>query len=169
MPRPEPGTFAAYYTNYIAKVKEDELLPAFDVQQNLMEDFFRGISEEKANYAYAPGKWTIKELLQHVIDTERVFSYRAMCIARGEKQSLPGFDENEYAATSKANDRHWNDMLEEMISVRLSSRLLFSSFDDEQLTKTGTANNNKLGVLAAGYIILGHVYHHVQILQERYL
>lgn len=169
MSRPATGTYAEYYTNYIALVKENELTGAFAAQQHLIDDFLASIQEESGNYAYETGKWSVKELLLHVIDTERVFGYRAMCFARGEKQSLPGFDENEYAAASKANKQSLKDIVNQLKLVRASTIALFGSFDEEQLAAGGRANNNPLTVNSAGFIILGHLYHHVNILKERYL
>lgn len=119
-------------------------------------------------FAYAAGKWTLKELLQHVTDTERVFIYRAMCVARGEKQSLPGFDEDMYAANSNANARSWKSLAEEFLAVRQSSRLLFESFTEEMLNQSGTANNRPIHVNAIGFILVGHALHHMHIARERY-
>ena len=169
MSRPASSSYAAYYTNYIALVKEDDLMEGFRAQQQQIDTFLASITEEQSTQAYAPGKWTIKELMLHIIDTERVFGYRAMCFARGEKQSLPGFDENEFAAASKAVQLSWKDLLTQLQTLRASSISLFAGFDEEQLNASGKANNNPLSVRAAGFIILGHLYHHVNILKERYL
>ncbi len=127
------------------------------------------IPVEKADYAYAEGKWTLKELLQHCIDTERIMVYRALCIARGEKQSLPGFDENSYAAASNANIRTWEGLVEEMQLVRKSTILMFDSFNEEQLQQRGSANNHPITCNALGFIIAGHFLHHERIVKERYL
>jgi hypothetical protein len=126
------------------------------------------ISNEKAGYAYSPGKWTIRQLLQHTIDTERIFSYRALCISRGEKKSLPGFDENAFAEVAEASNRHLTDLKEEMLCVRQSSVLLFQSFTDDMLRTSGLVNNNPVTVLAIGFMIIGHWRHHAGILRERY-
>jgi hypothetical protein len=126
------------------------------------------IPAEKVNYAYAEGKWTIKQMLQHVIDTERIFAYRALAIARKEPASLLGFDENEYAKNGTAAHRNWKDMLIEWRVVRQSTNLLFASFTEEQLKLTGTANGNPISVNAIGFILFGHALHHLHILKERY-
>lgn len=169
MPRPQPGTYLDYYSNYINLVKEDNLQDAFENQQHVVDTFFRGISEARSCTAYAEGKWTIKELLQHVIDTERILAYRALSFARGESQQLPGFDENEYAVASDANHRTWDSLCEELSVVRKSTRILFDSFTDKMLSAQGHANKHIMAVLAAGFIITGHLYHHMNITRERYL
>jgi hypothetical protein len=107
--------------------------------------------------------------MQHLIDSERIFIYRALCFARKEKISLPGFEEDEYAANSAANKRSWKSLVEEFSAVRKSTELLFSSFSEEALASTGSANNNLISVESIGFIILGHFYHHKKVLEERYL
>ena len=169
MPRPIEGSFQPYTSVYISKVKEDNVADAFKNQHQLITDFFENIPESKATYAYAPGKWTLKELLQHMIDTERIFAYRAVCIARKETQNLPGFDENEYVQNSHANTRNWKSLLEELKLVRQSTEILFSSFSEETLQQTGIANNNSIALNTIVFIAVGHIYHHVEIIKERYL
>ncbi len=169
MPKPISGTYPPYFETYIKLVGEEELILAFREQHTLIDDFFSAIPPEKADHAYAPGKWTLKELLQHIIDTERIFNYRALAFARHEKTSLPGFDENEYAAHSKAVVRQWQTLCEELKAVRKSTLFLFESFDEETLLISGTANENLITVKALGYAIVGHIYHHKRIIEERYL
>ena len=169
MPKPIEGTFPPYFSTYIDKVKEDNVTDAFRNQQAVVNDFFDGIPAEKTNEGYAPGKWTLKELLQHIIDAERIFAYRSLCIARKEALSLPGFDENEYAANSQANSRSWKSIIEEMKQVRRSTELLFESFSDEMINQSGLSNNNKITVNALGFIVAGHLVHHVAVIKERYL
>jgi len=168
MPIPVKGSYPAYYEKYIDQIIETNVMDAIHAQQDNIEKFLQSVSEEKSMFAYAEGKWTLKELLQHVTDTERVFIYRAMCVARGEKQSLPGFDEDMYAANSNANARSWKSLAEEFLAVRLSSRLLFESFTEEMLNQSGTANNKPIHVNAIGFILVGHALHHMQIARERY-
>jgi hypothetical protein len=169
MPRPDLSRIATFYHNYINQVPQDGVLEAI----HELGDEFIGLMEsmppEKYDHAYAPGKWTLKEVFQHIIDTERIMSYRALCMARKETQSLPGFDENDYAANSRAGNRHWDDMTEEFRLVRKASAYLFRSFDEEQLESAGTTNNNPLYVLGLGFIIAGHCQHHLNIIKERYL
>lgn len=169
MARPDLSRVPEWFHRYIAQVEGDDLLPELTQQQSSFIQFLENLPADKRDYRYGPDKWTIKEVLQHIIDTERVFDYRALCIARGEQQSLPGFDENEYAANSKAQKRNWNDMLEEFKAVRRSTEIMFASFDNEQLEAAGISNKNPIYVLAIGFIIAGHVTHHLNVIKERYL
>lgn len=167
--RPDLNRVPQFYHRYINHVPENDLMEAFRVQSAAMLSFLESIPAEKVEYRYAEGKWTIKEVLQHVIDAERIFAYRALCFARKDQTSLPSFDENLYADTSKANARDWKNLVEEFAIVRRSSEYLFGSFDAEQLDSTGVANNNPVYVLGVGYITVGHALHHVKVLKERYL
>lgn len=169
MSKPTPNDYPQFYANYINLIKDENLLTAFAAQAHIVEHFFANITEEKSCLNYAPGKWTLKELLQHIIDTERIFMYRALCIARNEQQSLPGFEENEYAAASQANERTWDDLCKEMSITRKSIQLLFISFTDEMMQKKGICNDKSITVSAIGYAIIGHLTHHINIIEERYL
>lgn len=169
MPRPTPGSFHAFYANYIAHVVVDDVPSAIEMYSKDIVTFWRNIPVEKHTHRYAEGKWNLKEMLQHVIDTERVFAYRALCIARKDTTSLPGFNEVSYAANSKASDRSWDDLLAELECTRQSTNLLLLSFDEEQLQQQGLANNNPVSVNAIGFIIFGHLLHHKKIVEERYL
>lgn len=169
MPRPDLSRVPAYYHNYISKVRKDDIAPIFADHQHQFLEFLGSVPAEKWDYAYAPGKWTIKELVQHVIDTERIFSYRALCIARKDTASLPGFDENDYVSASKAEKRTKVDLIAELQSVQRASVTLFASFDEEQLEATGTANGKSIYVLGIAFILVGHTLHHMDILKERYL
>jgi hypothetical protein len=169
MQKPSPTTYLNYFERYVNQVPEDNLLTAFENQLPIITSFLNGISADKQTYAYAEGKWTLKEMLLHITDTERIFSYRALCIARGEKNSVLGFDEDGYASHSDANSRSWGSLVEEFLAVRQSTLLLFKSFSEEALQRSGLANNNPLTVISAGFIILGHFYHHKNVAVERYL
>jgi uncharacterized damage-inducible protein DinB len=169
MPRPDLSRVPIFYHNYINLVQQDEIMSAFKEHTNAVIDFFSKIPTDKVDYRYAEGKWTIKEVLQHIIDAERIFAYRGLCISRKETNSLPGFDENEYADNSKADTRNWNEMLEEFKLVRRTTEILFGSFDEEQLQETGISNGKPVYVLAIGYIIIGHSLHHMNVIKERYL
>jgi uncharacterized damage-inducible protein DinB len=169
MSRPTTGSYPVNFEAYVSKVKEIDLPTAFNNQRSLINDFFDTISEEKSEHAYAHGKWTLKEMLQHIIDTERIFAYRSLCFARKETASLPGFDENQYAEHSFANARTWKSLCEEMKAVRTSTEMLFNSFSEETLHASGTANNKHMSVLSLGYVIVGHLNHHKLIIEERYL
>lgn len=168
MAKPTPGDYPVYFQRYIDQVREDDLMTAFHDQAPKIGNFLSSLNEERSSYAYAEGKWTLRELLQHVIDTERIFNYRALCIARNEKVSLPGFDEDQYAAYSNANSRTWQRLAEELLVVRQGTESLFSSFSQEALSSIGTSNGKPVSVAAIGFITIGHIYHHIQIVNERY-
>jgi DinB superfamily len=169
MARPNLTRVPEWFHGYINQVKENNLDAALKTQSGYLFKFLKKIPAAKHNYRYAKGKWAIKEVLQHLIDAERVFTYRAMCIARKETINLPGFDENIYADNSKANKRNWNDMVEEFKALRKATELLFLSFDKTQLDTSGTSNNNPIYVNAICFVAVGHVEHHVRILREKYL
>jgi len=169
MPKPSPASHSVYFQRYIDQVPENDLREAFRNQLPVISSFFEGISEEKSLYAYAPGKWTLRELLQHMIDTERIFNYRALCFARKEAASLPGFEEDDYAAHSNANQRSWQSLAEEFAAVRRATELLFESFTAEALASSGISNNNPCSVASVGFIMIGHFYHHKKVVEERYL
>lgn len=167
--KPSTTTYPEYFQRYINQVKEDDLKLAFKNQMPAAEIFFQSISEEFSLRRYAEDKWTIKEVLQHIIDAERVFSYRALCFARKEQSILPSFDENSYTINSNANNRAWNEMIEEFTATRKSSEYLFNSFTDDALNTIGKASDYTISVAALGFITVGHVEHHIRIIQERYI
>jgi uncharacterized damage-inducible protein DinB len=169
MPRPELARVPEFYHHYISQVPENELMTAFQNGTAKLLQVFENILPAQQDYRYAEGKWTIKEVLQHIIDAERVFIYRALCFARKDPTPLPGFDENIFAANANAGKRSWNDLIEEFKSVRKSAEQLFASFDEEQLDAGGIASNKPNYVLGFGYIIIGHSLHHTNIIKERYL
>jgi hypothetical protein len=167
--RPDLSRVPVFYHNYINQVPENDLMEAFQKESPALIRFLETIPPDKYDYRYADGKWTIKEMLQHIIDGERVFDYRALCFARKDPAPLPGFDENIFAKNAKADRRNWNDLLEEFKTVRKGSEFLFASFDDEQLNAAGIASDHSNYVLAFGYINIGHSLHHQRIIKERYL
>jgi uncharacterized damage-inducible protein DinB len=167
--RPDLSRVPSFYHGYINHVPENELMEAFQTHGSNFLQLMEKIAVDKQDYRYAEGKWTIKEVLQHIIDAERIFAYRALRFARKDATFLPGFDENEFADNAKADRRNWNNLVEEFKAVRLSSKYLFASFDDDQLDASGTSNNNSIYVLAVGYILIGHATHHARVLKERYL
>ncbi len=169
MNKPSPSTYPEYFQRYINQVKEDDLKLAFKNQMPAAEIFFQSINEELSKKKYAEGKWSIKEVLQHIIDAERVFTYRAMCFARKEENILPSFDENNYANNSNANGRQWKSLIEEFTATRKSTQYLFNSFNDESLNTIGKASNYTISVAAIGFVTVGHLTHHIHIIQERYL
>jgi hypothetical protein len=166
---PDLSRVPEFYHNYIRQVPEDDLMTSFKNQTTTFLDFINTIPREKIDFAYAPGKWTIKEVLQHIIDAERVFSYRALRFARKDPTPLHGFDENLFAKNAKVEKRNWNDLVDEFKSVRKATEWLYSSFDEEQLNASGTASNGSNYVLAFGYISIGHSLHHMKVIKERYL
>jgi hypothetical protein len=169
MPKPSLTSYPVYFQQYVEQVPEEDLSAAFQNQSTVIHPFLSSISEERSMYAYDQGKWTLKELLQHMTDTERIFNYRALCIARKEATSLPGFDENDYAAHSNANSRKWQDLVDEFLVVRNSTEILYKSFTEEMLENSGLSNNKPVTVRSLGFITIGHFYHHKRIIEERYL
>jgi uncharacterized damage-inducible protein DinB len=168
MARPAATDFPDYFTGYISKVNTDNVPEAVKTYSATLNDFYTGLPEAKADHAYAEGKWTVKEMLQHIIDAERVFAYRVMCIARKDKTSLPSFDENTYAANALAGKRSLADLKEEFVAVRKSTDLLLLSLSEEQFDELGTSNNRPATAKAIAYVIFGHMLHHKDILEQRY-
>jgi hypothetical protein len=160
---------AEFYQGYIAMIKEEDFREAIRKNTRQFRKFLGNIPRKKFDHAYADGKWTIREMLQHIIDSERVFSYRALTFSRRDASPLPGFDENSWAAHAGGASRRWKDLLEEFKAVRTATEYLYESLSDEQLRFTGEANGRSLNGFTLGYIIPGHVAHHMRILQERYL
>jgi uncharacterized damage-inducible protein DinB len=168
MKLPAPGTYNSYFDTYISKVAGDPLV-ALESQLSESKSLLAQIHPAQETFRYAEGKWTIRELVGHMIDTERIMSTRAMCIARGEQQSLPGFDENAYVENAGFNARTLPDLAQEFSFVRSSTIALFRSFSEAALDRSGTANNNPITPRAVLFMIPGHHIHHVNILRERYL
>lgn len=166
---PDLSRVGTWYHNYIKLITEDDLQEAFVTRSSSLFNFLDSIPTEKYDYRYGPDKWTIKEVLQHMIDAERVFAYRALRFARKDKTPLHGFDENLFAQTAKADKRTWKDLIAELKTVRRSTELMFAAFDEDQLESDGTASNSPSYVRAVGYTLLGHAVHHQNILKERYL
>ncbi len=167
--RPAKDEYYPYLEAYISKVKEETALAALENTLAPVLNFLNTIPVSVWNFAYAADKWTVKELLVHVIDTERIFSYRALAFARGEQQILPAFDENFYTLNSKANERQAKDIIEEFKNVRLSSIALFRGFSEETLQKRGKLPAGQISVNALGFAICGHLAHHLEVLNQRYL
>lgn len=166
--RPSEKDYASSYKGYIEQIKEDDILKVLEDQLTTAAKFFNTIPQEKGNYAYSEGKWSVKEVLGHVIDCERIFATRALCIARGEKQSLPGFEQDDYVKEAGFNKRPLDDLVEEFSLVRKSNVALFKSFSEEKLNERGTASENEVTVRAILFIIAGHTIHHIKILKEKY-
>ncbi|HVG12522.1 MAG TPA: DinB family protein [Flavisolibacter sp.] len=169
MPKPDLSSVPEWYHKYIIAVPEDDLVRAFENHSALLQDTLQGLSEKAWDHRYAPEKWSIKEMVQHIIDAERIFCYRALSFARKEGAALPGFDEVAYALSSKADKRSSNSLLDELKVVQQGSTYLFLSFDEEQRATSGIANGALISVNAVGFILIGHCLHHLSILNERYL
>jgi hypothetical protein len=169
MPRPTEGDYAPLYENYVKLATGDDVFTVLNRSWDQLGLWLGSITEEKLQHSYAPGKWTVAQVLQHLIDSERVFAYRAMCFARGEKNSLPGFDENAYAARATAEHRSLIAMKEELLALRKASITLYNSFTREDLAESGIAFGYRVTVNAMGFIKAGHIYHHQKIYEERYL
>ena len=161
--------YADFYKSYIQVLEDVELIEELEICLHELIKFVQNIPMDKFDYRYEVGKWTIKEIIQHLIDSERVFSYRALRISRNDKTPLPGFNENDYVDNSNGNDRNLQGLLTELAVVRQATLSLFNSFSQEQLTKIGIASNNEVSVRAIGFIIIGHQKHHQKIFAERYL
>ena len=163
-----PTNQSGYFRRYIELVKEDQLQDAFVQQSEEIKKLLPSISEQKSTFSYAKDKWTLKEVLQHLIDSERVFTYRAMCIARNEIAILPSFDENDYAKMSNANRRTWESLCAEFIALRKSTLFLYDSFSEDMFELEGQAANNRISVKEIGFIIIGHFSNHQSIIEQRY-
>jgi hypothetical protein len=167
--RPDLKRVPPFYHNYINQVNETTLMDAFNKESPALISFFKNIAADKQDYSYAAGKWTIKEVLQHIIDAERVFAYRGLCFARKDQTPLPSFDENAYAENAKTNNRNYDELVEELELVRRSTEILFDSFDEDQLESSGIASGHSNYTRAIGFILVGHANHHVKVIRERYL
>lgn len=161
--------YAQFYAGYIQALDNVELLEELEICVHDFIRFVQNIPMDKFDFRYAEGKWTIKDIIQHLIDVERVFSYRALRIARNDATSLPGFDENFYVTNANANTRSIQELLSELALVRQSTLFLFKSFTSAQLGKIGTASDRKVSVRAIGFILIGHQKHHQEVFRERYL
>ena len=164
-----PEDYNPYYQTYINALGDLELIEALRVGLNEFKKLISSIPEETLGFRYAEGKWTIAEVVLHIIDTERVFQYRALCFSRNDKTFFPGFEQDDYVEHCNASKRTKDSMLQEFLAVRASTLALFESFDEIDLQKRGVASSSNMTVAAAGFIISGHLKHHQNILLERYL
>src|SRR5689334_17351930 len=169
MTRPNPSEAAPYYFKYIDLITSDDIAPVIENQMGEMLEFLGKISEQQSLHSYEPGKWTIREVLNHVNDGERVFSARAFWFARGFTDALPSFDQDVAVRFAHANNTSWGDLVEEFKNVRLGTISFFKSLPDEAWSRTGVASDNPVSVRALAYIIAGHVTHHQRVLREKYL
>ncbi len=167
--RPQPAEAGEYYWKYINCVPGDDALSVMEAQLEEVQRVFGTISDEKSLYAYAPGKWTIRQMLNHVTDTERAFAFRALWFARGFASPLPSYDQELAASGASANAIGWSEHLAEFHNVRLATISLFRNMPPHAWTRTGIASDTRFSVLAMAYIIAGHVNYHIGVLRDRYL
>ncbi len=162
--------YAPFYANYIqSSESEYTLIEELEISVHRLIKFVQNIPMDKFDYRYAEGKWTIKDILQHLIDAERIFAYRALRFARKDGTPLPGFEENSYVVSAHATNRSIQDLLTELAVVRQATLSLFKTFSEDDLQEIGTASNHPMSVRALGFVIIGHQNHHQRIFQERYL
>jgi len=167
--RPLKTEYAAYYDKYVSKVPQGDLMEILSAQLTSAENLFGGITEEKSKYRYAEGKWSIREVLGHIIDTERIFAYRALRFSRNDKTALPGFEQDDFVPNSNHDNTLLKDLLEEFILVRKANLKMFASFSYEMWTRIGIASENAMSVRALAYNLAGHFIHHVAVVEEKYL
>jgi len=166
--RPAATEYPAFYQRYVDLVPEDDVQSALADQAKKTAAIVRGIGEEKAAFRYAPGKWSVKGVIGHFVDAERIFCYRALAIARGEAKSLPGFDENSYAEAGDFDRRSIRDLADDYEAARRSTIAMFRGIPDAGWTRRGVANDVPVNVLGLAYITLGHERHHLKVLRDRY-
>jgi uncharacterized damage-inducible protein DinB len=161
--------YPPFYGTYIQAIENVELIEELEIALHAFIKFVQNIPMDKFDYRYADGKWTIKDIIQHLMDAERIFTYRALRISRNDKTPLPSFEENEYVENTDANNRSIQDLLTEFSAIRHATLLLYKSFSQEQLTRIGIASNAEVSVRAIGFITIGHQKHHQKVFEERYL
>lgn len=169
MNRPEKTEYDPYYERYVSLVADGDIIGTLGAQSTHLQDIFTGLREEKGEFRYADGKWSIKELLGHLIDGERMFAYRLFRISRGDETPIEGFEQDGYIENAHSNERSFADILEEFSLLRRANMILFKNLDDAAWSRIGTANNVQVSVRALIYIMAGHIEHHLTILRERYL
>ncbi|MFD1257159.1 DinB family protein [Mucilaginibacter terrae] len=167
--QPQPGEFAPFYAGYVARAAEGDILQTLTQLKESTYTFFTIIPAEKEDFAYAPGKWTIKQVLNHIIDTERIFAFRLLCFARQDANAMPGFDENAYADSADVSARSLSDLATEFKALREANLYLYRSITPQQSLYTGMASGKVISIRSLLYIIAGHELHHLAILKERYL
>ena len=168
MRRPEPGEHHPYYDNYIDLTRGANLLQNLQDSGDRLVNLCHELGNDKANYSYAPGKWTVKQMLRHIIDADMVFIYRAVTIARNDRTNLPGFDENDWAKNADVSKISLDELIEEFTLLRRFIIRTFKGLGEDELDRKGNANGSDTTVLSIGFILAGHSFHHANILQERY-
>lgn len=168
MAKPNIAEIPAFYQRYVEAVKSDELIPALEGGKNQILDFFNSIPKSKEDFRYADAKWSVREVINHMMDAERVFAYRALTFSRNDSTELPGFDENSWAPQANADGRSLAELIAEYENLRTSTIDLFNSFSDDMLSRSGIASGIKMDVMTLGFLIAGHEQHHYSILKDRY-
>jgi DinB family protein len=166
--RPSANEYAPYYHAYVSLITTDDILGALESQRLQTSQLLAARSEREGNFRYAPGKWSVKEVVGHIADAERIFSYRALRIARGDATPLAGFEQDDYIRGGNFGERNLADLVEEFLAIRAASLALFRSLNDEAWSRRGVASNKEVTARAMAYIVAGHELHHRNILIERY-
>jgi uncharacterized damage-inducible protein DinB len=161
--------YSGGFANYVKEAGNVNLIEELEISLHNFIRFVQNIPMDKFDYRYAEGKWTIKDIIQHIMDCERIFAYRALRFSRNDQTPLPSFEEDDYANSTDSNGRSIQDLLTELSALRHSNLLFYKSLTEEQLKRTGTASNNQISVRALGFVIIGHQKHHQNVFQERYL
>ena len=169
MNRPTQSEYAPSYEGYISQVSENDILPVLRAQMDELDVLLEHVAPDQETFRYAEGKWSIREIVGHLIDGERVFGYRVFCIARGEQQNLPGFDQDDYMLTAPYDRIDLEDLMSELRLIRLGNIAMFRTLDEAAWSRSGVANNNSVSVRALAFIMAGHLRHHMNVLRERYL
>lgn len=167
--RPEVNEYASYYERYVNAVPEGDLLHTLDFQVTETINLLKNLTEDQAHFRYAPEKWTIKEVIGHITDTERIMYYRLLCIARGEKAMMPGYDDQEYVKNGYFNRFSVQELLEQLSIVRQNTLILLKNLDEEAMLRRGNANGTEVTARAIAYIIAGHELHHRTLIKDRYM
>jgi len=166
--KPFPDEYSGHYTHYIDLVGEGNILEVFEAQSAIAHNFFSSLTEEQSNHTYAFGKWTVKDILGHLIDTERIFCARALRIAREDKQPMPGFEQDDYVKKGNFFKRTLKDLVEERLMLRGADIKMFKSFEVETFLEKGKANDNEITVRALLYLLTGHEMYHIKFIKENY-
>ena len=169
MKRPETTEYDAYYERYVSRVADEDVVTALETQPAELKELFANVDEERGTFAYDAGKWTLKEVLSHLIDGERIFGYRVLRISRGDETPIEGFEQDGYIENSNANNRCFAELLDEFKLQRRANLLLIRNLSEEVAARLGTASGLPISVRGLVYIMAGHVRHHIAILNDRYL
>ena len=169
MNRPDKTEYDPYYEHYVSLAAEHDIIGLLGSQPTRLQDIFTAMPEEKGEFRYAEGKWSVKELFGHIIDGERMFAYRTFRISRGDQTPIEGFEQDGYIENAHSNDRSFADLLDEFSLLRRANMIFFKNMTDDAWLRVGTANNVKITVRALAYIMAGHIEHHLEILKDRYL